>query len=142
MKIFFKVIYRLLCLFLCFIIVNLIIWTIKYWWVSNYSNILNEKDWQSSVSEISILKPQSWFSIFYSDEIEQNIDNPVQIIESEEIIEDEPKEYSNNPYDPDYEDEFNSFFGGTSEKKWEIKSVEEIEDFSEVWFKNDRDNAE
>ena len=41
---------------------------------------------------------------------------------------------NHNPYDPDYEDEFNSFFWVTSEETWEIIPVQEIENLETAWF--------
>ena len=41
---------------------------------------------------------------------------------------------NHNPYDPDYEDEFNSFFWVDSEENSEIIPVEDIEDLEPAGF--------
>ena len=41
---------------------------------------------------------------------------------------------NHNPYDPDYEDEFNSFFWVTSEETWELIPVQKIENLETAWF--------
>lgn len=155
-----KVLCRIFGIFMWFILVNLIIWTIKYWWTKAYSQILNQKDRQQCVSEFSILKPKTRVSMFYKDSQENmeswleesliNEANDETISEVDSIlneflswdIEDISDENVNhNPYDPDYEDEFNSFFWETSEEAPELVSVEEIEDLEPAWFVVD-ENAE
>ena len=148
-----KVICRILWIIICFILVNLIIWTIKYWWTKAYSQILNEKDWQESMSEFSILRPRTRVAIFYKDsqedtgkQVEENLLNELDNEASEQVddifneilsgdVEVEEGENTNhNPYDPDYEDEFNSFFWNTSESTPEVISVEEIENLEPAGF--------
>ena len=148
-----KVICRILWIIICFILVNLIIWTIKYWWTKAYSQILNEKDWQESMSEFSILRPKTRVSMFYKDsqedtekQVEENLLNELDNEASEQVddifneilsgdVEVEEGENTNhNPYDPDYEDEFNSFFWNTSESTPEVISVEEIENLEPAGF--------
>ena len=41
---------------------------------------------------------------------------------------------NHNPYDPDYEDEFNSFFWWSSEENSEVIPVEAIEDLEPAGF--------
>ena len=41
---------------------------------------------------------------------------------------------NHNPYDPDYEDEFNSFFWWSSEESFEIIPIEDIEDLEPAGF--------
>lgn len=150
-----KVICRILWIFIWFILVNLIIWTIRYWWTKVYSQILNQKDRQESMSEFSILRPKTRVAIFYENsqedtekKVEENLLNEldteasaeVDDIFSEllswdvEVVEEET--VNHNPYDPDYEDDFNSFFWGSSEyeESPEIIPVEEIEDLEPAGF--------
>ena len=146
-----KIISRIICwifvAILLFIIVNLINWAILYWWTKNYSEILNNKDRDESIAQISILKPKTWISIFYASQVEKNddIENVMEEfvwdielyenmdIESWDVIEE--KESNHNPYDPDYEDEFNSFFWLTSEETWvDLISVQEIENLEPAGF--------
>lgn len=148
-----KIICRVLWIFICFILVNLVIWTIVYWWTKKYSEVLNQKDWQYSISEISILKPKTRFSIFYKNwqnDIEKKIeDNILDELDTESSsdVENFLNEFlswnsenieeatvNHNPYDPDYEDEFNSFFWWSSEENSEIIPVEEIENLEPAGF--------
>lgn len=46
----------------------------------------------------------------------------------------EEENVNRNPYDPDYEDEFNSFFWNASEDTPEVISVEEIENLEPAGF--------
>ena len=143
-----------------FIVINLIIWTVKYWWTKAYSQILNQKDWQESMDEFSLLKPKTRVAIFYQDsqgsvwdDIDDNlwdlldtetsaqVDDIInKLLSGEEEMTDDGST-NRNPYDPDYEDEFNSFFGITSNEAPEIISVEEIEDLEPAWFIVDEDTA-
>lgn len=148
-----KVICWILWIFMCFILVNLIIWTIKYWGTKTYSEILNQKDWQESMSEFSILRPKTRVSIFYKDSqediekwLEENHINEADdetISEVDSILNEflswdteitEEENVNHNPYDPDYEDEFNSFFWVDSEDNSEIIPVEDIEDLEPAGF--------
>lgn len=155
-----KVICWILWIFMWFILVNLIIWTIKYWGTKAYSKILNQKNWQESVSEFSILKPRTRVSMFYWDQqedtdktVEESLLNEMDTEASAEVddifneflswdaeVIDE-ENVNHNPYDPDYEDEFNSFFWWSSEENSELITVEEIEDLEPAWFVVD-ENAE
>lgn len=148
-----KVICWILWIFICFILINLIIWTIKYWGTKAYSKILNEKDWQESMSEFSILRPRTRVAMFYKNPqedtgqtVEENLLNELDTEASAEVddifnellswdtegIEEE--NVNRNPYDPDYEDEFNSFFWNASEDTPEVISVEEIENLEPAGF--------
>lgn len=125
-----------------FIIVNIVIWSIQYWWTKNYSEYLNNKNRNESIAQVYILKPKTWLSMFYEiDSInikrKNNEDDSIKNIDSSDIlsgdVETEEKEVNHNPYDPDYEDEFNSFFGTSSEETWELISVQEIENIEDLW---------
>lgn len=148
-----KVICWILWVIICFILVNLIIWTIKYWWTKAYSQILNEKNWQESVSEFSILRPRTRVAMFYKNpqentekQVEENLLNELDNEASEQVDDifneilsgdaevNEEESTNHNPYDPDYEDEFNSFFWNTSEDTPEVISVEEIENLEPAGF--------
>lgn len=129
-----------------FIIVNLVIWSIQYWWTKNYSEYLNNKSRNESIAQVYILKPKTWLSMFYEMDwvnVEGN-DNEGNDINPDEILvwdeDTQTKEINHNPYDPDYEDEFNSFFGTSSEETWElipVQEIENIEDLWDAWFKLD-----
>lgn len=148
-----KVICRILWIFMWFILINLVIWTIKYWWTKAYSQILNQKDWQESMSEFSILKPKTRVAIFYENsqedtekKVEENLLNELDTEASAEVDNifsellswdaevTEEETVNHNPYDPDYEDDFNSFFWWSSEESPEIIPVEEIEDLEPAGF--------
>ena len=145
MKLICKIICRILWIFIWFILINLIIWTIIYWWTKKYSEILNQKDWQQNVSEFSLFKPKTRVAMFYdlewweekvqelSDIDNENISDVNRILE-EFLSWEYDDEINHNPYDPDYEDEFNSFFGGSSKEDQGIIPVEEIEDLEPAWF--------
>ena len=148
-----KVICRILWIIICFILVNLIIWTIKYWGTKAYSKILNEKDWQESMAEFSILRPKTRVAMFYENKqedtnktVEENLLNELDAEASAEVDDifneflswdteiTEEENVNHNPYDPDYEDEFNSFFWVDSEDNSEIIPVEDIEDLEPAGF--------
>lgn len=136
-----KIICWIFIAFVLFIIVNLVIWAVQYGWTKNYSEYLNSKNRNESIAQVYILKPKTWLSMFYeidSVDIEtNNEDNNIKNIDSNEIlsgdVEVEEKEVNHNPYDPDYEDEFNSFFWASSEETWDIISVQEIENIEDLW---------
>ena len=146
-----KTIMYLLFLVVLFVCVNLVVGCVKYWWISDYVNVLNEKKWNETIGELS-LNPITWFAIFYqkdiSDvqdpwimdmfqqvddalnkdnpetqlapelwELEDNTGTPAFDLEWYENMEnDTTADWSadstlgTNPYDPEFEDEFNSFF--------------------------------
>lgn len=140
MKVISKIICGIFVALILFILVNLINWAIQYWWTKNYSEILNNKDWDESVSQISILKPKTWISIFYEWQVlDGDVDTISEFIDLEQGVDIESwdaveKEVNHNPYDPDYEDEFNSFFWNTLEETWEIIPVQEIENLEPAGF--------
>ena len=75
-------------------------------------NLLNGLDSESSAQVDDILNEfLSW---------------DVELIDEETV--------NHNPYDPDYEDEFNSFFWWSSEEISEVIPVEEIEDLEPAGF--------
>lgn len=146
-----------------FILVNLVIWAIQYWWTKNYSEYLNNKNRKDTIEEVYILKPKTWLSVFYELEpaIVENTNDSNENLQEEkniEVVEDEVENTdlenlswdnqevddnvtSHNPYDPDYEDEFNSFFWVDSEETWDIIPVQEIEDLEPAGFVAD-ENAQ
>ena len=134
-----------------FISVNLVIWAIQYWWTKNYSEYLNDKNRKDCIEQVYILKPKTWLSVFYELEsmpLENNNGNikgekNVEIVEGDANLDLDNLSWDNvsgvvqenhNPYDPDYEDEFNSFFWVTSEETWEIIPVQKIENLETAWF--------
>ena len=145
MRVISKIICWIFLAFALFIIVNLILWVIQYWWTKNYSKYLNEKSRDDSVEQVYILRPKTWLSIFYEvDWIDiEKKEDPKNVVEPTDLNENaswdsenlEENTVNHNPYDPDYEDEFNSFFWVTSEDNtWEIISVQEIENLETAGF--------
>ncbi|HKL43726.1 MAG TPA: hypothetical protein VJ892_00425 [Candidatus Absconditabacterales bacterium] len=121
MKIISKILTRIFLIAFVFLVVNLAYGCFKYDGVKNYMQILNEKDWDTSIGEISISDPISIFSLFSSDskneenvylEVNQEKTSDSANLE-EEMEQSEISTGSNDmdPYDPEFEDEFNSFFG-------------------------------
>lgn len=134
MKIISKIIAWILSIIFVFIALNLIVWLIKYGGISNYSDFLNKKDRNTTISQISIKDPKSIFSLFYWEYTpkEKNIDVLQENLE-DKIIDQELQEDSQvdeeaklNVYDPDFEDDFNAFFGKThiSKKKSDLTNEE------------------
>jgi hypothetical protein len=90
--------------------------------------LLNDKDWSQTISQITIKNPTAIFSIFSvnSDDMwqEAEIINIKKSVESEINIETWTNQNILNtwenldPYDPEFEDEFNSFFW------WEETEIE------------------
>ena len=68
------------------------------------------------------------------DETSEQVDDIFNEILSGDVEVDEGENTNHNPYDPDYEDEFNSFFWNTSEDTPEVISVEEIENLEPAGF--------
>ena len=105
------------------------------------------------MAEFSIIKPKTRVAMFYKDS-QENIDTTAEEtllneLDTEasaevddifnvllswdtEVIDEE--NVNRNPYDPDYEDEFNSFFWVDSEENSEIIPVENIEDLEPAGF--------
>lgn len=50
------------------------------------------------------------------------------------LLWDQEEDINHNPYDPDYEDEFNSFFGASSEETWAVIPVQKIENLEQAGF--------
>jgi hypothetical protein len=134
MKIVSKIITWILSIIFLFIIINLAIGVVKYEWLANYSDFLNQKERNTVVSQISIKDPISIFSLFYWEYSprEKNIDVLQENLE-DKIIDQELQEDSQvdeeaklNVYDPDFEDDFNAFFGKThiSKKKSDLTNEE------------------
>lgn len=87
--------------------------------------ILNEKDWDTSIWQVSISDPISIFWLFNTDttnnensNLEQDQKTIPDSTKNEEEIEKIDTQDTNtgsnemDPYDPEFEDEFNSFFWG------------------------------
>ena len=140
-----KIICWIFVIFVLFIVVNLVIWAVHYWWTKKYSEYLNSRNRDDSIAQVYILKPQTWLSIFYeidwlNAEINNNQNTQVENIESNETLSwdnwdnTEIKEENHNPYDPDYENEFNSFFWWSAEENSEVIPVEEIESLEPAGF--------
>ena len=134
MKIVSKIITWILSIIFLFIIINLAIGVVKYEWLANYSDFLNQKERNTVVSQISIKDPISIFSLFHWEYTprEKNIDVRQENLE-DKIIDQELQKDSQvdeeaklNVYDPDFEDDFNAFFGKThiSKKKSDLINEE------------------
>jgi len=121
MRIISKTIAWILFVIFLFIVTNLLIGSIKYKWLSNYSDFLNQKDRNTTVSQITIKDPVSIFSLFYWEYIPKEKNNNILKKEAENNITnqkvqedfqwDENTEL--NVYDPDFADDFNDFFSKT-----------------------------
>lgn len=113
------------------------------------------------MAEFSILRPKTRVSIFYKDSqediekwLEETLINEADdetISEVDSILNEflswdteitEEENVIRNPYDPDYEDEFNSFFWVDSEENSEIIPVENIEDLEPAGFVVDENTAD
>jgi len=106
MKIISKIIIWILSIVALFIIINLIVGACKYKWFSNYVQILDDKNREESANQINIKAPKTRFSIFYADDTWDTISSDDTNTNKKNSL--TPK--STNPYEYDYEDEFNSFF--------------------------------
>lgn len=119
----------LICI-ISFIWVVLVIWVFKFGWVTEYVKVLNSKNW---IDEDISLNPISWIdTLLNKNDVEKlpEIDLPMEEIDNIEIYvdgekyEEEPgfvdeitneneetdQEDSINPYDPDFDQEFNDYF--------------------------------
>ena len=152
MRIISKIIVWILSLILIFIVANLSIWSFQIKSISSYMQLLNEKDWSETISHITVTNPASIFSIFYvgSEDIlldnntEINIENTTVIIEWEtEIVQETINTWdrtdvetwnSLDPYDPEFEDDFNSFFGWEEESGSDNNTWELLEANKKTWF--------
>lgn len=143
MKIISKILVWLLGIIFLFILVNIAFGIYRYKWIKNYSEILNQKDRQSTISTISIKNPISILDIFYS-QIQASTWENNNILQDtgivlEEVEEVEAETWNNeiDPYDPEFEEDFNSFFGGT-ETDSKIKDLPE----EKPWFVNPKVDVE
>ena len=148
MRVISKIICWIFIVFILFILVNLVLWVVQYWWTKNYSEYLNKKNRDESVANVRLLEPKTRLSIFYDvDGLDADIDvgDEITVDNNLWIADTEVKQVNHNPYDPDYEDEFNSFFAWSSEETWNIISVqdiENIEDLWDAWFKIDENTED
>lgn len=139
-----KSIISVLVVLISFILINLIVWAFKYGWISRYAALLDNKDWSTSISQMSISNP---VAMFYDDS--RLLENEVEVLmqdkdiikkeETQEALEEntekniDKEDTSIDPYDPEFEDEFNSFFG------WENSELNSIKD--EELYNNLNDEA-
>lgn len=133
MKVISKIIVWILSLMFVFILVNIGFGIYKYNWVSNYSEILNQQDWKSTISDMVITNPISILNIFYPDtdlSTWENNDAPQDTGMINDVIL-ETWDNEIDPYDPEFEEDFNNFFG-TDDTDSQV--VEESEE--EPWFIN------
>ena len=105
------------------------------------------------MSEFSILKPKTRVSMFYSDwqkDLQEWLeDSLLDDIDTENLSDvdailneflawenegNEEENINHNPYDPDYEDEFSSFFWGGGQESSGIIPVQEIENLEPAGF--------
>ena len=108
--------------------------------------ILENRDWSSTMAQVNINNPTSIFSIFYEEGYIYTSDNdsltqtwemlPVKdIIEIQSITWDEAEENNIDPYDPEFEDDFNDFFGGensdTDQETWDT-ALEDIVEQNDI----------
>ena len=132
MKIISKIVVWILSLVLVFIFANLLIWSFKTKWINNYAQLLSDKEWSETISQVTIANPISIFSIFSvsSWAILPEDNNIVSEMEDEtenkpEIIIEINTWENQDPYDPEFEDEFNSFFWWEDEQNNDSIILEE-----------------
>lgn len=134
-----NVLVRIILIIILFVLVNLLIWCIKIGSFSDYISWLNDKSWNESVWNLT-RNPVSRVWLFQIDSVNNNLDldtENMELIEKIDVLlswetiwnENIEIEWENtindgnsnvwinsdtqdetNPYDPDFEDEFNSFF--------------------------------
>lgn len=148
MRIISKIIVWVFSLLLVFIVVNLLIWSYKMEWVGNYMQLLNNKDWSQSISQVYITNPTSIFSIFSIQTPGSTwqqigtLGSPVGVLETGDIQDiintwnsDTETWDELDPYDPEFEDEFNSFFGWEESDSntitWETIDLD-VEDITKI----------
>ncbi len=138
MKIFSKIIMRILVILLLFVFVNLVIGFTKHKSLADYTKFLNERDRNYSVSQISIKNPISILSLFYGEISNQDLSWNVLDMEGENLDEDIALDWNIlpddglttiDPYDPEFEDDFNEFFGKTK-IEWSTGD----ESYENPWF--------
>jgi hypothetical protein len=116
-----KSIIWLLIILILFILINLVIWASKYWGIGRYASLLDNKDWSTSISQTSITNPVAMFyddtwllDDKWNDNIEINTEIKLEVKQEQQendFIENLPEaKPAIDPYDPEFEDEFNSFF--------------------------------
>ena len=133
MKIISKVIVWILSIIFLFVVVNLGIGLFKYKSIANYAEFLNQKNWNDTVAQIDITNPASIFSMFYGEYIPLPKDVKLDDKDSLDLIQDGDLETQEeewlNVYDPEFQDDFNEFFGTTH--TW---SQSQKPEYEEAWF--------
>ncbi|HRX64190.1 MAG TPA: hypothetical protein P5060_03750 [Candidatus Absconditabacterales bacterium] len=127
MKIISKTIAWILSIVLAFVAINLLIGVFKYKGIQSYAQYLDQKDWNQTISDLNIKNIPSILHIFYDKNIvlSEETQNSNNTGDNQQLTGDTDSNTGIQAYDPAFEDEFNSFFGGDSE----IEVVdEEIED--------------
>ena len=119
-----RLIKNILWALIILIIYFLLIWMIKNWWIVNYFEYLNSRDWQVVSAKIHILEPHTLTDIFYSSqEISWTIEPQEltqdkltwNLLDSSSMIQDTWL----NAYDPQLEADLNdSLAGGFS---WSVE---------------------
>lgn len=129
----------IILIIILFVLVNLLIWCVKFGSFSGYISWLNDKSWNTSIWNLS-RNPVSRVWLFQIDSINNDLDLDTENMELIEKIDtllswemiwnenieigwentindndlwvwtDTNTQDETNPYDPDFEDEFNSFF--------------------------------
>lgn len=113
-----RLIKNILWALIILIIYFLLIWMIKNWWIVNYFEYLNSRDWQVVSAKINILEPHTLTDIFYSSqEISWTIDPQEltqdkltwNLLDSSSMIQDTWL----NAYDPQLEADLNDSLAGS-----------------------------
>jgi len=102
------------------IIYFLLIWMIKNWWIVNYFEYLNSRDWQVVSAGINLLEPHTLTDIFYSSqEISWAMVSQWEELDQDSLTWNLP-DLSNiiqdtglNAYDPQLESDLNDSLGGS-----------------------------
>lgn len=141
MKKFSKIISYIVLLVILFFLINMLIWVIKYRWIDSYSTYLNNKDRNETIYNFRIWRPKTRVSLFYWEM--ENISDDTSLSNLENLNEDiidtltwdsnHDDENIVNPYDPEYEDEFNSFFWTKSDDINEINIQDTTGAETEIW---------
>jgi len=130
MKIISKIIAWILSIIFVFIALNLIVWLIKYGGISNYSDFLNKKDRNTTISQISIKDPKSIFSLFYWEYTpkDKNTESLEQDFTNQQAEEDIPTdEEIDTVNETNFIDDFDEFFGSTDLQKDSQESYDDTE---------------
>lgn len=113
-----RLIKNILWALIILIIYFLLIWMIKNWWIVNYFEYLNSRDWQVVSAKINILEPHTLTDIFYSSqEISWTIESQEltqdkltwDLLDSWSMIQDTWL----NAYDPQLEADLNDSLAGS-----------------------------